>query len=151
DKYALPPELLELEITRDALEDDAAEAGIGRLVQLGVGLALDDFAEAQSPVSELRRYPIGVVKLDRALMRDVPQDAQSAAAVETSIMTAHALGKRVLAKGIERIEQLDFLREHRCDVVQGFYLARPLSSSAVMELLLARSGANADDAVREAG
>jgi diguanylate cyclase (GGDEF)-like protein len=151
DKYALPAELLEVEITREALADDAAEAGITRLLQLGVRLALDDFAAGEASVSDLRHYPMSVVKLDRALMREDPHDAESAAAVESRILTAHALGKRVVAKGVERIEQLDFLRERRCDIAQGFYLARPLSGGAVMELLLARSGKASDDGVRAAG
>lgn len=151
DKYSLPPELIELEITHDALADDSAEAGIGRLIALGVRLALDDFAAGQAPVSELRRHPISVVKLDRALMRAVPDDPESAAAVETSILTGHALGARIVAKGVERIEQLDFLRDRRCDMAQGFYLARPLSAAAVMELLVARADAAGDAEVREAG
>lgn len=152
DKYGLRPELLELEIARGAFGGDAALAGLSRLVQLGVRLALDDFSAGDASASDLRQLPIGVVKLDRALLRDVPHDGDSAAVVEASIRMAHALGKRIVAKGIERIEQLDFLRERRCDIAQGFYLARPLSAGAVTELLLARSSAGTGDAaVREAG
>jgi len=64
---------------------------------------------------------------------------------------AHALGKRVVAEGIETVEQLDFLRERRCDVAQGFYLARPLSGQGVTELLRARTIAADDGEVRIAG
>jgi EAL domain-containing protein (putative c-di-GMP-specific phosphodiesterase class I) len=59
--------------------------------------------------------------------------------VETIIVMAHALGKRVVAEGIETVEQLDFLRERRCDIAQGFFLARPLSGQVVTELLQART------------
>jgi EAL domain-containing protein (putative c-di-GMP-specific phosphodiesterase class I) len=69
----------------------------------------------------------------------VPQNAASSTLVETIIVMAHALGKRVVAEGIETAEQLDFLRERRCDIAQGFFLARPLSSQAVTELLQART------------
>ncbi len=152
DKYGLPAELLELEITREALAGDGTSAGIARLVQIGVRLALDDFNAGQASAGELRQFPVSVVKLDRALLRDVPHDGESAVVVEASIRVAHALGKRIVAKGIERIEQLDFLRERHCDIAQGFYLARPLSAGAVMELLLARSGEAPDAAaVREVG
>jgi diguanylate cyclase (GGDEF)-like protein len=152
DKYALPAELLELEVTYDALAANASAAAVARLVQLGVRLALDDFNAGQPGASELRHLPVNVVKLDRALLRDVPHDGESSALVEASIRMAHALGKRIVAKGIERIEQLDFLRERRCDVAQGFYLARPLAAGALMDLLLARSGAaSGDAAAREAG
>jgi EAL domain-containing protein (putative c-di-GMP-specific phosphodiesterase class I) len=58
--------------------------------------------------------------------------------VETIIVMAHALGKRVVAEGIETIEQLDFLRERRCDLVQGFYLARPLAAAEMTDLLNSR-------------
>jgi EAL domain-containing protein (putative c-di-GMP-specific phosphodiesterase class I) len=152
DKYALPADLLELELTYDALAADASAATVARLLQLGVCLALDDFNARQPGATELRHLPVSVVKLDRALLRDVPHDGESSALVEASIHMAHALGKRIVAKGIERIEQLDFLRERRCDVAQGFYLARPLAAGALMDLLLARSGQAAGDAaVREAG
>lgn len=152
DKYALAAELIELEVTRDALASEASVASVGRLVQLGVRLALEDFRAGQMGTAELRQLPVSAVKLDRALLHDVPRDVGSCALVEASIRMAHTLGKHVIAKGIESIEQLGFLREQRCDVAQGFYLARPLSASALTELLSARSGGAAGGAaVREAG
>ena len=152
DKYALAAELIELEVTRGALASDASLTAVERIVQLGVRLALEDFKAGQLSASELKQLPVSVVKLDRALLRDVPHDRDSSALVEASIRMAHALGKPVVAKGIETIEQLDFLRERQCDVAQGFYLARPLSVGALTELLFARSGGGSDSsAVREAG
>jgi EAL domain-containing protein (putative c-di-GMP-specific phosphodiesterase class I) len=83
----------------------------------------------------------------------VPQNAASSTLVETIIVMAHALGKRVVAEGIETVEQLDFLRERRCDIAQGFFLARPLSGQAVTELLQARtiSGTSEISDIRAAG
>jgi EAL domain-containing protein (putative c-di-GMP-specific phosphodiesterase class I) len=66
-----------------------------------------------------------VVKVDRTFFEEVPQNPASATIVETIIVMAHALGKRVVAEGIENAGQLEFLRERRCDIAQGFYLARP--------------------------
>jgi len=153
DKYSLPPELLELELTESVFADEAAGAALVRLSQIGVHLALDDFGTGYSSLNYLRQYPIGTVKIDRAFLEEVPQNPQSATLVETIVVMAHALGKRVVAEGIETVEQLEFLRERRCDVAQGFYLARPLATTALTELLQARSAAlqPASGAVLEAG
>ena len=97
--------------------------------QLGVHLALDDFGTGYSSLNYLRQYPIGTVKIDRTFLEEVPQNPASATLVETIVVMAHALGKRVVAEGVETVEQLDFLRERRCDIAQGFYLARPLATT----------------------
>jgi diguanylate cyclase (GGDEF)-like protein len=153
DKYGLAPTLLELELTESVFADDAAGATLERLHQLGVHLALDDFGTGYSSLSYLRQYPIGTVKIDRTFLEEVPQNPASATLVETIVVMAHALGKRVVAEGIETPEQLEFLRERRCDIAQGFYLARPLSAQIVTELLQARtrSGDSELGDVREAG
>jgi EAL domain-containing protein (putative c-di-GMP-specific phosphodiesterase class I) len=117
-----------------------------------VHLALDDFGTGYSSLSYLRQYPIGTVKIDRTFLEEVPQSPASATLVETIIVMSHALGKRVVAEGIETVAQLEFLRERRCDIAQGFYLARPLSCPAVTELLQARTMSNRESSeVREAG
>jgi EAL domain-containing protein (putative c-di-GMP-specific phosphodiesterase class I) len=144
DKYGIPPELLELELTESVFADDAAGAALVRLAQIGVHLALDDFGTGYSSLNYLRQYPIGTVKIDRAFLEEVPQNPQSATLVETIVVMAHALGKRVVAEGIEVVEQLEFLKERHCDVAQGFYLARPLATTAVTELLQARNLASQD-------
>ena len=152
EKYGLAPALLELELTESVFADEAAGATLERLDQLGVHLALDDFGTGYSSLSYLRQYPIGTVKIDRTFLEEVPHNPASATLVETIIVMSHALGKRVVAEGIETVEQLDFLRERRCDIAQGFYLARPLSSQVVTELLQARTMAARDIAeVRFAG
>jgi EAL domain-containing protein (putative c-di-GMP-specific phosphodiesterase class I) len=153
DKYGIPPQLLELELTESVFADEAAGAALVRLSQIGVHLALDDFGTGYSSLNYLRQYPIGTVKIDRAFLEEVPQNPQSATLVETIVVMAHALGKRVVAEGIEAVEQLEFLKERHCDVAQGFYLARPLATTAVTELLQARAiaGQPAEDAAREAG
>jgi diguanylate cyclase (GGDEF)-like protein len=152
EKYDLPPALLELELTESVFADEAAGAALMQLAQTGVHLALDDFGTGYSSLNYLRQYPIGTVKIDRTFLEDVPQNPASATLVETIVVMAHALGKRVVAEGIEVAEQLDFLRERHCDVVQGFYLARPLAATAVTELLQARTLlATAPGEAREAG
>ena len=144
DKYGLPPSLLELELTESAFADGLAGAGLERLAQLGVHLALDDFGTGYSSLNYLRQYPIGTVKIDRSFLEEVPRNQASITLVDTILSMAHSLGKRVVAEGVESTEQLDFLRERRCDVAQGFYLARPLTEAALTSLLLARSGLDAE-------
>ncbi|MDB6091047.1 MAG: hypothetical protein JWN85_3831 [Gammaproteobacteria bacterium] len=139
DRHSIPPDLLELELTESVFADEAAGATLGRLAQLGVHLSLDDFGTGYSSLSYLRQYPIGTVKIDRTFLEEVPQSAASSTLVETIIVMAHALGKRVVAEGIETSEQLDFLRDRRCDIAQGFFLAKPLSVQVVTELLQART------------
>jgi len=139
DKYALAPGLLELELTESVFADEAAGAALARLAQLGVHLALDDFGTGYSSLNYLRQHPIGTVKIDRTFLEEVPQNPASATLVETIVVMAHALSKRVVAEGIETAEQLEFLRERHCDIAQGFYLARPLAGPVVTELLQARA------------
>lgn len=144
DKYGLPAELLELEVVESAFADPAAGTTLVRLAQLGVRLTLDDFGTGNSSMSFLRQYPISAVKIDRSFVEDVPNNPSSATVVDTIIAMAHALGKRVIAEGIESIEQLDFLRERRCDCVQGYYLARPVAAAEMTELLIAQTAPDRD-------
>ncbi|HEY3785640.1 MAG TPA: EAL domain-containing protein [Steroidobacteraceae bacterium] len=152
DKYGLPAAWLELELTESVFADEAAGAALESLAQLGVHLALDDFGTGYSSLSYLRQHPIGTVKIDRTFLEEVPQNPASATLVETIVVMAHALGKRVVAEGVEVAEQLDFLRERGCDIAQGFYLSRPLSAEVVTELLQTRAhpGSKSGE-IREAG
>lgn len=150
DKYALPAELLELELTESVLADAAVGTALERLAQLGVRLALDDFGTGYSSLSYLRQHPISSVKIDRVFLEEVPQNPSSATLVDTMIVMAHTLGKQVVAEGIETAAQLEFLRERHCDVAQGFFLARPLTAPAVTELLQARIASTTGE-VRAAG
>jgi diguanylate cyclase (GGDEF)-like protein len=139
DRNGLPADLLELELTEAVFADEQAAASIDRIARMGVRLSLDDFGTGQSSLNNLRRFPVRAVKIDRSFIEDVPGNAASASIAETIIVMAHSLGKLVIAEGVETVEQLDFLRERRCDVVQGYYLARPLTVGAMSEMLNARS------------
>lgn len=138
DRHGLPPELLEIELTEAVFADVRASEELLRLAELGVRLALDDFGTGYSSLSHLRQYPVHVLKIDRSCIEQVAQDPAAAALAEAIIVMAHTLDRRVAAEGVETLEQLDFLRERRCDFVQGFYLAKPMSGAAVTELLESR-------------
>ena len=151
DRFSLPGDSLELDIDEKVLADPANAAMVERLAQTGVCLALDGFGTGYSSLGYLRQHPISVVKIDRSFLANVPQDPTAATLIETVIVMAHSLGKRVVAEGIETIEQLDFLRERRCDCAQGYYLARPLQAAAVTELLSSRIYDNSSEDARAAG
>jgi diguanylate cyclase (GGDEF)-like protein len=151
ERFSLPGNILELDIDEKVLADPANAAMVERLAQTGVCLALDGFGTGYSSLGYLRQHPISVVKIDRSFLANVPQDPTAATLIETVIVMAHSLGKRVVAEGIETIEQLDFLRERRCDCAQGYYLARPLQAASVTELLSSRIYDNSSEDARAAG
>lgn len=138
-RHALAPASIELEVTEAVLADpDIAEA-LRQLAARGIRLALDDFGSGETSLAHLRQHPISVVKVDRSLIEEIPHDPTAAALGATVIAMAHALGKTVVAEGVETIDQLEFLRERACDVAQGYYLARPLPAAGVGELLAGRA------------
>ncbi|RED53431.1 sensor domain-containing protein [Aestuariispira insulae] len=123
------PEYLELEITERLLMlDDPETAGIlRRLAKAGVSLSIDDFGTGYSSLSYLKRYPFDVLKIDRAFVKDVTHDSQSAALVSAIIAMAQSLDLKVIAEGVEEEGQLAHLKKHGCDIAQGFLLGRPMS------------------------
>ncbi len=151
DKYGIPPQLLEIELTESVLADEIAGAALRQLADCGVRVALDDFGTGYSSLNYLRQHPIKVVKIDRSFLEDVTTNPASATLAETIITMAHALGKEVVAEGVETSEQLMFLREHNCDLAQGFFLARPMPVTQVSELLQTRMAPEPMEKLRQAG
>ncbi|MCB1623223.1 MAG: EAL domain-containing protein [Pseudomonadales bacterium] len=147
----LPPSVLELELTETALVDAQVGAALKDLAELGVSLAIDDFGTGFSSLNYLRRHPIHTVKLDASFLEEVPADASAAAVAESVLTMAHSLGKSVVAEGVETMEQLEFLRRHRCAYAQGFFLARPMSVAAMTEQLEARRMGTIDEDERATG
>ncbi|HCI13114.1 MAG TPA: diguanylate cyclase [Gallionellaceae bacterium] len=129
DKTGLAPRFLEIEITESAVMHDI-ESNIEFLVvlkRLGINLAIDDFGTGYSSLSYLKRLPVDFLKIDQSFVRDVNADLHSAELVRTIIAMAHGLKLEVIAEGVETLDQLEFLRHHGCDIIQGYYLSRPLS------------------------
>jgi EAL domain-containing protein (putative c-di-GMP-specific phosphodiesterase class I)/CheY-like chemotaxis protein len=122
------PGLLELELTETLLMSDAEEAveTLRKLKALGVRLAVDDFGTGYSSLAYLKRFPLDALKIDRAFVRDAVTDPDDAAITLTIIHLAHNLKLKVVAEGVETEGQLNFLRSHGCDEMQGYYFSRPL-------------------------
>lgn len=133
----LAAEHLELELTETAIMPDAVEA-IGILSELkclGVRLSLDDFGTGYSSLNYLRRFPLDSIKIDRSFILGVGESANDRAIVKTIVALASNLNMNVIAEGVESLVQADFLKQHGCHEMQGYYFARPLPASQVSELL----------------
>ena len=136
----LAPRNLELELTEGVLVEsrDRTVAVLKGLKELGVQIAVDDFGMGYSSLSYLSRLPIDCLKIDRTFVSQARR-RQDAAIIQTVILLAHSLGVRVIAEGVETVEQLDFLRMHRCDQAQGYFFSPAVHPGAMAQLLAAGS------------
>ncbi len=150
DSFSLPPEIIELEITESVFADDDARESLRALAEVGVRLALDDFGTGYSSLGYLREHPVQLIKIDRSFIEGVATNNTSATLAETIIAMAHALGKQVMAEGVENHEQLEFLRARGCDSAQGYFFAKPMSVTDVSEILALRRPAELE-VLRAAG
>ena len=128
---------LELEVTESAAMHDAdqSERAIEELRALGVRLSLDDFGTGYSSLSYLHRFPFHKLKIDRSFIGDFSGKARGSAIVGAIVALAQALDMRVVAEGIERVDQLTFLRSVRCDVGQGFWFGQAVPAPQFERLL----------------
>jgi EAL domain-containing protein (putative c-di-GMP-specific phosphodiesterase class I) len=138
DETALPPGQLRLEITESvAMQNlEISIEALGKLKRLGVGITMDDFGTGYSSLSYLKILPVDTLKIDRSFIRDVAGDSNDASIVRASIVLAHELRLRVVAEGVETPEQLQFLRQHQCDEVQGFLFSPALPAEKFEALLV---------------
>lgn len=124
---------LELEITEGVLMDHSATTieRLQKLRELGVLIAVDDFGVGFSSLSYITQFPISTLKIDRIFVDRLPDSSSDAAVALAIIALAHSLDMVVVAEGVETIEQLNYLRLHGCDFVQGYFLGRPQPMDAV--------------------
>ncbi|MFW6191804.1 MAG: putative bifunctional diguanylate cyclase/phosphodiesterase, partial [Thiohalospira sp.] len=126
---------LELEVTERMLMTDIPGVirTLGQFREMGVKVALDDFGTGYSSLAYLRDFPIDTLKIDRSFVQDLERGG--GAVTRTILSLAENLGVRSVAEGVETEEQLDYLRRHGCDLIQGFLFARPADAEAIGELL----------------
>lgn len=124
----LPPERLELEITEGVLLHDEVRTLqiLGELRALGVRISMDDFGTGYSSLSYLRKFPFDKIKIDQSFVRQVPDDAESAAIVRAIITMGSCLGMLTTVEGVETSAQFDFSVSEGCDTIQGYLISMPL-------------------------
>ena len=121
---------LELELTESIAMGDVEETflKLNTLSDAEVKLAIDDFGTGFSSLSYLKRFPIDTLKIDQSFVRNCTTDPEDAAIIRTFIGLAHSLGLSVIAEGVETVEQLEFLKSHNCNEIQGYHYSRPLKT-----------------------
>ncbi len=139
--YRVPAELLEFEITESVIIErgDIAFQNLFGLTEMGIELAIDDFGTGHSSLVNLKRFPLASLKIDRSFVRDLLVDANDEAIVRATIVLARSFGMKTVAEGVENYQQLEFLREAGCDLVQGFLCGKPMSHQGISRLLAASS------------
>jgi EAL domain-containing protein (putative c-di-GMP-specific phosphodiesterase class I) len=101
----------------------------------GVKVAIDDFGTGYSSLSYLRKFPVDALKIDQSFVRQISTLGDDATIVTAVIGMAHSLGLRVVAEGVETLDELEFLRVRQCDEAQGFYFSRPVPPRHFADLL----------------
>ena len=141
----LDPQWLELELTESSIMVNAVST-IETLTDIkvrGIRLAVDDFGTGYSSLNYLKNFPIDRIKIAQDFVRDIPGDVDDCAIVKAVIALAETLNLRLIAEGVETREQVDFLFDHRCREMQGFYFARPLPADEFLAYLNAGLAAGA--------
>jgi EAL domain-containing protein (putative c-di-GMP-specific phosphodiesterase class I) len=133
----LPASALDLEITEsNAMQNaEVTISTLSDLKTLGVSISMDDFGTGYSSLNYLKRFPIDRIKIDQSFVRDVTRDPDDAAIAAAIIAMAHSLKLTVVAEGVETPAQLAFLREQRCDEMQGYLFSKPLPAAEFGALL----------------
>ncbi|MFW6357955.1 MAG: putative bifunctional diguanylate cyclase/phosphodiesterase, partial [Chroococcales cyanobacterium] len=136
------PNYLEFEITESiAIQDTGLTISIlNKLRELGVQTSIDDFGTGYSSLSSLKHFPLDKIKIDQSFIRDLTTDSHDAAIVRAVVALGHGLDLKVVAEGVETEEQYQFLKSLKCNVVQGYYLSRPLAAQMITSLLLEKQG-----------
>jgi len=148
---SLEPSLLELEITESSLMEDRDQVQhiLEEVRMRGIQIALDDFGTGYSSLSYLKRFPIDILKIDQSFIFEIGNNENDEAIVRAIFAMAQSLGLKVVAEGVETQQHMDFLRAESCDLVQGFFISRPVPAEEIT-LMLDRQR-TADGLTRSAG
>ena len=133
----LPPSSLELEVTEGIVMDDVEEAihTLNVLREKGIHFAIDDFGTGYSSLQYLSQLPLDTLKIDRAFIKNLPDNKEDAAITLATLSMAHSLGLKVVAEGVETVAQLDFLRQSSCEQLQGYLFSKPVEVNTFYRFL----------------
>ncbi|MBN2815746.1 MAG: EAL domain-containing protein [Campylobacterales bacterium] len=131
------PEWIEFEVTEGQVMTHPEESIeiLKRVNALGIELAIDDFGTGYSSLSYLKKLPIDKLKIDQAFIRDLPDDEEDAAITRAVIALAKSLNLKIIAEGVEYAEQKDFVLEHGCNYIQGYFYSKPVDAKAIEGIL----------------
>lgn len=137
EETELPPQCLELEITESTLVSSLMDANLllNSLQKLGVKVSLDDFGTGYSSLNYLTKMPIDTLKIDKSFIDNICLNEKDAYIAESIIQLAHQLDIRVVAEGVEQSSQFALLKEHHCDIIQGFIFSKPLMPDELKKLI----------------
>lgn len=136
-KYSVTPQEIEIEITETILIDDFAyvRERLADLQKTGVRISLDDFGTGFSSLSYLKGLPVDTLKIDKSFVDTLVTDENTQIIIESIIHMARRLGYETIAEGVETKEQFQYLKDLSCDIIQGYYLGRPMPAEKIEELL----------------
>jgi len=134
-EHSISPQQFEIEVTESLLMEnlDDAIAKLETIKALGILISIDDFGTGYSSLGYLKRLPVDIVKVDRSFVMDIPEDRDDMEITAAVIAMAHGLNYRVVAEGVETLEQLAFLNSKDCDYGQGYLFSRPLPTLEIEE------------------
>ena len=131
------PDRLELELTESVVMQDARKADniLSRLSRVGIKLAIDDFGTGYSSLSYLKRFAVDRLKIDQSFVRDMTHNYDDAEIAQAIINLGHTLGLEIVSEGVETKEQLELLKKQGCDIIQGYYVSRPMPAADIPDFL----------------
>ncbi|ODS22786.1 two-component system response regulator [Candidatus Endobugula sertula] len=137
DEYQIQAEMIDLEITESVLINDQVETrrNLEILCEMGFNLSIDDFGTGYSSLGYLQKYPFKKLKIDRSFISQIEDNTSNSKLTETMITMSHSLGMQVVAEGLETSEQLEFLQQRHCDLMQGYFFSKPIPLSELKTLL----------------
>ena len=146
ERFDIPASLIELELTEGLVMSDveSAQRELAKFKSMGLRISIDDFGTGYSCLSYLRRFPIDVLKIDRSFVQDIGLSTDGEFIIEAIISLARSLRLETVAEGVETHEQLNYLIDNGCHVVQGFVTGRPMPGSKIEPLLAAVEQGNTD-------
>jgi EAL domain-containing protein (putative c-di-GMP-specific phosphodiesterase class I) len=133
----LDPHNLEIELTESSIMDDPETTIIllEKMHELGISISVDDFGTGYSSLNYLKRLPIDAIKIDLSFVQGIGKDHNDEEIIKAIITLANSLGLKTIAEGVETNEQVSFLKEYKCDLMQGYYFSRPLPSEDATQFL----------------
>jgi len=136
-QYQIPQHSIHLEITEGLMLEDSKLIldTLSDLKEMGVLLSVDDFGTGYSSLSYLRKFPVDILKIDRSFIQNLNLGSGDDTLIKAIIAMGQSLNLTVIAEGVETKEQLEFLENHACDQVQGFYFSKPVSATEISDLL----------------